>query len=259
MLDRKYRFVVLAPVAALMIAACGGGTTPSDQAGGGEDLQAFCDAHFTAQNAAVMAVGEGTGDDEVQPLLDEMRIVAPSDVVEEVDAFNAVLAEAFQADDPFSVIDSPEFHEADDALDVYTAENCGYQQVEITAVEYEFQGLPDGLQAGRVAVTLTNGGEEVHEMGLGHFKEGADESIQEILDLSDKKVETILDPVFTHFTVPVGENDTEVFEVLPGRYGVVCFIPEGTTSLDQLEGHHEGLGKPHAFLGMFGEFEVEAA
>lgn len=259
MMSAKLRFVVLAPVAALLAAACGGTTEPQP-AGGEGDVQAFCDAHFTAQQAAITAIQEGSGDEEVQPLLDELRMAAPTERVGDVDAFNNLLTEAFQADDPFTVIESPEFREHDELLDVYMAENCGYERVEVTAIEYSFTGVPDTIGAGRVALTLTNGGAEVHEMGFGLFKEDVDLSVQEVLDLPDREQDKQFQPSDVgHFLAPPGGIDTEVIEVVAGRYGFICFIPQGTMSLEDLEGQHGGEGKPHAFLGMFGEFVVEAA
>ena len=51
-------------------------------------------------------------------------------------------------------------------MDEYMLAECGYEQLEATGVDYEYEGIPDSIPAGTVAVTFHNEGEEMHEIGL---------------------------------------------------------------------------------------------
>ncbi|MGH2740489.1 MAG: hypothetical protein ACRDH6_08435 [Actinomycetota bacterium] len=245
------RLLTLAAALALVAAACGGDGEEEAQ---GADVQAFCDAAVEGE-AAVIA-SEGGGGDQVEPLVDRVAETAPDELADEVGVIVAGVREAIETDDS-SNLDSPEFREADEAVDLYLLANCGFEQTEVTAVEYEFQGVPETLQAGRIALDFVNGGAQVHEMGIVRIDEGVDLSVEELLDLPEKESDKLLTFVGSMVSPP-GESDAQVLDLEPGRYGFACFIPEGATSLEQLEEGGEDLGPPHFTLGMFGEFTVSA-
>ena len=56
------------------------------------------------------------------------------------------------------------YHAADEAVDVFVADSCGYDTVAVSAVEYTFASLPTSLPAGRTTFAFTNNGAEIHEM-----------------------------------------------------------------------------------------------
>jgi len=110
----------------------------------------------------------------------------------------------------------------------------------VTGVEYEFQGVPDALSEGEYTFTLENAGEEDHELYLFHIP--GEESVEELIELPEKKVNTLTQAV-DGVGGPPGQSAEFTAALVPGRFGYVCFVeaPDGT---------------PHAFLGMHGEFTV---
>lgn len=88
-----------------------------------------------------------------------------------------------------------------DRVDTYMLAECGYEQIEVTAGDHEFQGLPDDLAAGVVGVTLVNEGAELHEIGIARI---ADEVARFIPEGSTAEETEVSAP--PHFTLGmVGE------------------------------------------------------
>ena len=112
--------------------------------------------------------------------------------------------------------------------------------VVITAVEYEFQGVPESLAEGEYTFTLENEGEEKHELYL--FFISGDQSVEELLELPEEQVNESTQAV-NRVVAPPGDSAEFTAGLVPGRFGSVCFIisPDG------------GL---HAILGRRGEFTV---
>jgi uncharacterized cupredoxin-like copper-binding protein len=110
----------------------------------------------------------------------------------------------------------------------------------VTALEYEFQGMPEVMQQGEETFVLNNGGEEPHELYLAYIT--SDQSIEEIIELPEKQVNKVTQAVDRVEAAP-GESAEFTAALVPGRFGYVCFVqaPDGT---------------PHAFLGMAGELTV---
>ncbi len=190
--------------------------------------------------AALMAFGE-----MLNPILDDLIASAPEDIAADVEALVATLRSGLESgEDPSG---NPEFVEANAAVNDYAFEECGFETVDVTAVDYDFEGVPDTLAAGEVTgFRFSNEGEEVHEMVI--FNLGDDERpLDELLELPDEELEGILTFVGASFAGPGDENGT--FQRLEsGRHAMVCFIPLGTTSLEQLEEgpppEEEGSGPP---------------
>ncbi|HEV8045959.1 MAG TPA: hypothetical protein VGP38_12300 [Rubrobacter sp.] len=53
-----------------------------------------------------------------------------------------------------------------------TAEGGAAQEIDVVAVEYDFEGIPDSLEAGPASFGLTNEGKELHELILVGINEG---------------------------------------------------------------------------------------
>ena len=127
-----------------------------------------------------------------------------------------------------TVLEQPEFTEADDAIDEYMLAECGYEQIEATGVDYEYEGIPDTVPAGVVAVTFTNEGEELHEIGVARINDDVTVPVEEVLALPEEEVLSMITFTGVAFAAP-GESETTFLRMEPGRYGAACFIPEGTT------------------------------
>jgi hypothetical protein len=143
--------------------------------------------------------------------------------------------------------------------------------VAVTAVDYEFEGLPDSVDAG-TTFTITNESEaEAHELVAILLPEDETRSAEELLALPEEELGELaqIEPAFVIIAGP-GEEGMAVLGdgslTEPGRYLFACFIPLGADPeefLDAPEGtgtegppEVEG-GPPHFTEGMFGEVTVE--
>ncbi len=120
-------------------------------------------------------------------------------------------------------------------------QETGPTEETVTGTEYEFDA-PDTLAAGEVTLNFENAGKEPHEMLV--FKINDESTVEELLKLPQKEAQQHITMVGRAFAKP-GESGSEPVsaELEPGRYGMVCFVPAPDK-------------EPHAFKGMFGEFEV---
>ncbi len=152
------------------------------------------------------------------------------------------------------VASDPDYRAADERVDVFIADSCGYDTIEVSAVEYTFENLPTSVPAGRTSFVFTNNGAEIHEMVVFRIDDDVTETIGEILALEDdasSKVQFIGSTVGAQ-----GETDTETLELTPGRYAALCFIPVGTTDATNVGESEEPPGPPHFTAGMQAEFTV---
>lgn len=80
--------------------------------------------------------------------------------------------------------------------------------------------------------------------------DGVTETVQELLALPDEEAMTKATMATVTGALP-GESEYAVADLRPGKYAMVCFVPEGTTGRDT-----EGTGQPHFMKGMVYEFTV---
>ena len=246
---RSHILIAAAAAVALVAAACGEGGQQQDGQGGDQagppaELERFCTAVVDAEGTIVR---EGPQAD-VESLLAEIEDTAPEEIQKE--AATVVATVRAGAEDP-SEFQRPKFGEAEEAIDQYVLENCGYEMVEVRAVDFAFEGVPETLPAGRVGFNFTNDGDELHEMVVFRINEGVDLSFEEILQQPQQEAEDQIAFIGAVFGPP-GEIDAEVMELEPGRYGIACFVPMGTTDPER-----RADGPPHFTEGMFAEFSVE--
>jgi hypothetical protein len=193
---------------------------------------------------------------EVDQTLAQAESTAPAEIAATVQSVAGILRSALQTgQDPSR---DPTLQQSGLTIDAYRYSSCGYQTAEVTALEYEFRGLPKNFKTGTVAVKFTNAGAEIHELVLARLK-GKD-SVKKILALPEKERAKKADQnILGGHTVALPGQTQYTFLQLtkPGRYGAACFIPVGTTRLSQLEGHQHGGGTPHWKKGMYQDFRVE--
>jgi hypothetical protein len=235
-------------------------TSASESGAGAAD---FCEASVDLEGAFSMGppVDETAPPEEqqaaleefgstVEPLLADVEDTAPEEISEDVTTAAGIVREALSGGDP-AALDSEEFQQADDSIDEYMLAECGYEQIEATGVDYEYEGLPDTVPAGVVAVTLTNEGEELHEIGIARINDDVTEPVEQLLALPEEEVFSKLELKGIVFVEP-GQSETTFLRMDEGRYGAACFIPEGTMSMEM-----PGMGAPHFTLGMFAELTAE--
>jgi hypothetical protein len=187
---------------------------------------------------------------QLEPRLAEVEELAPDEISEDVTTSTGLIREVLSTGDD-TIFEQPEFTEADTAIDDYMLAECGYEQIEATGVDYEFEGIPETVPSGVVALTLHNEGEESHEIGLVRINDDVTAPIEELIALPEEEAFSMVTFIGRAASEP-GESDTVFLRMEEaGRYGAVCFYPQGTTH------DVEGTGPPHAALGMVSEITVE--
>lgn len=143
------------------------------------------------------------------------------------------------------------------------------EPVTVTAVDFEFQRLPDAVDAGTSFDLENDSAVEVHELVALRLPEGENRSAETLIGLPQAELQALFAaPPATVLVAPPGADgfaalgDGTVTD--PGRYLFVCFIPTGAdpdTYLDALEaspGEPPAVpgGPPHFVSGMYQEVTV---
>ncbi|HWH32909.1 MAG TPA: hypothetical protein VNU01_09585 [Egibacteraceae bacterium] len=144
------------------------------------------------------------------------------------------------------------------------------EEIQVTGVDYAYEGAPSTAEAG-TRLTFANGSEnEAHEMVLVRIQDGEERPLEELLALPQEESESLVEFQGVAFAFPgeeamYPEGETVLSEA--GRYAIVCFIPVGQ-DIEQLraaiaaqgedaEGPPEmGDGPPHFTQGMAAEITV---
>ena len=225
------------------------------------------------------------------PMLDQLAENVPDEVASDLETIDSAFRTSMETgDDPFS---QPGFAEADRSIDQYIADNCGFDVYAVRAVEYEFEDVPTEIETGIVGFELQNEGREGHELVLFRINDDVDLTLEELAELPEEESQSMVEFVTAAFAEP-GGSDFTFNDLRPGRYGILCFIPVGTTDMSMLEGGPEEatgdaaattteatgqttdttadattgdattggageMGPPHFTQGMMAEFEVVEA
>ncbi|HYO61458.1 MAG TPA: hypothetical protein VEU29_06135 [Actinomycetota bacterium] len=256
------RVIALAAALSLTLSACGGDDaddsadatsaaeeTAAQDAGAG-DAQAFCE-NVVAAETAVLQASTGGDPSAVEDLLAAAEEAAPAELEEQMGVVGATVREALDKQDD-AAFQSEEFSQSEEEIDEWVADNCGYERIDVAAVDYAFEGVPETLPAGTVTFGFSNEGEEVHEMLILRYKDPAT-TIEDLMKLSDKEAQSKIDFLGASFGPP-GASDLEPKELTPGKYALVCFVPVGSTSP---KAARKADGPPHVARGMSAEFTVE--
>lgn len=222
-----------------------------EQAAGG-DTEAFCSA-LVEFNAAVPEVDldEDSSEEDIvatgeqlEPLWAPLRDNAPDDVQAEVDELDPAIqgllegdAEAFNADETFETYSGM----LDKAIP-----SCDFETVSVRGVDYAFEGVPETLPAGTVAVEFENASEEEEHEMVVFKKNDPNQSTEELFALPEEEAMGMITFAGFAFASP-GESSTSLLNLEAGSYTVVCFVPVGG----------EENGPPHFTQGMTAEFTVE--
>lgn len=141
--------------------------------------------------------------------------------------------------------------------------------VEVTAVDFEFQGLPATVKAGTKLQIANDAPTELHELVAIKLPAGEERSVEDLLALPEEEVGALLGggpPAAVLLAAPGGEQIAAVGDgtlTEPGRYLVMCSIPTGADPQAYLDAaasgeQPEGVeGIPHFAHGMHAELTVE--
>jgi hypothetical protein len=223
---RRTIFALTASVVSLsFLAACGDDDDEADSV-----PAAACDAAVELTTAFGQAPEDpaefsGFATDTLVPLANTL-----ADELDDADADAAdVLADAYAKiakDGDISVIESDPVAKAQGTVGAAIHEGCDLQRVDIGAVEYQYQGAPDQLQAGRVSFALQNKGVEEHEMVLFRRADGETATFEELSQLPEDQLFSKLTFTGVAFGKP-GTTSYAAMDLEPGTYFLVCFIPQG--------------------------------
>lgn len=178
----------------------------------------------------------------------------------------------------------------DDATSDEPMDSMSDMTIEVSGVEYAFDGLPASVPVG-TTLTFTNNGIELHEIVVNRLADGVEETFDELMALNESGVDLEAEGyIDTDFGDPMllampGETaDGGITLEQEGRYVALCFIPTGLepaklaefgvdvstigpeTDMAELPEEAQAYleeimttGAPHMAQGMIQEFVVEAA
>lgn len=136
--------------------------------------------------------------------------------------------------------------------------------VEVSLVDYAFQGLPKSVEAGSTLTVVNKSKAELHEMVVFPLADGEQRTADELAALSPDELAAVFggEPTAVLMAPPGGPTIKAVGDGVltkPGRYAVFCFIPTGIDPAVYLEAaakteagppQVEGGGPPHFVNGM---------
>ena len=230
------RIVMLVTAAFLAVSGIGvlGGSAGA-QTGTG-DLAAFCAARIEANGVQGKAANLA--------LMDKMVTLAPAAAAQPItsirDAYKKKGDKLFNGAAGLALLGS---------LDGWVYDNCPGTSVPVTAIDYEYQGVPASLKAGVTKFKLTNASpKEEHMMAIIKLTPAAQgQDVSKLLALPQKAQAKYFDDSSEAFMeAPAGQVAYTPIDLQPGTYAYVCFLPVG--------GKHNGA--PHFTKGMYGTFTV---
>jgi hypothetical protein len=266
-------------ILSLGLTACGGGeserqekgdATPKATGAAAGNIEEYCknflaiemaqpDINFEAPPAEVVEGAKMFARQDLRPLADKVVATAPDEIKDEIAVLNQGVSDLERTGD-FQVFETPQFVEADEAVDEYTIENCGWKEVNITATEYAFGGVAPEIEAGVTSFEFSNEGAEHHEMVIHRKNDGVTETFDQLLALSRDQLEAKVTFAGYAEAHPKEEGGHAVADLRPGQYHMVCFIPVGSTPEAEKAAQDAGRdveGPPHFTRGMKAEFTVK--
>jgi len=241
------------------LAACGDDGDDSAADDTTENTAASADnVEFCENVAAVDAAFAAAGPDEppdpatVGPLLDTVEQSAPEDISADVTAVVTEFKSALS--DPASEGPSDEATATLNEIYQWMPENCDATEFAVDAKEYSFEGVPETVAPGVAMVELANNGKEVHELVMVRINDDVDDSLEDIAALPQEEALGKVTPVAVTYADP-GSSSFSSANLDEGRYGILCFIPQGATP-EAMASDQELAGMPHFMAGMLTEFQV---
>ncbi|NLD75368.1 MAG: hypothetical protein GX643_01740 [Acidimicrobiales bacterium] len=213
---------------------------------------AFCDA-YVATTIMMNSEPDPAALTENVELIDAN---APAEIADSAAVMTAAVRKVLESGgQDFSPFETPEYSAAQAEVDPFVFENCEFDAaIEVTGLDFSFDGLPDTMEGGRTAILFTNEGAESHEIAIMRRNDGVTESFEDLLALPEEEAMAKVTPVSGAFAPSTGSQALLVGDFEPGDYIAICFVPVGTTLND--EGMTEGTGEPHFMHGMQQEFTV---
>ena len=230
------RFIQLLVASALMAATVVAFSGTGQAQSGTGDLAALCAGRIEANGVE--------GKAENVAVLTKMAAAAPPAISTPMNELLALIKDKGQKG-----FESKEGAALLATLEPYIYENCPGTKVPVTAIDYEYQGMPATLSAGVTKFKMTNAApKEGHMMAVFKVRPGNESmDIDKILAMPQKKAGKLVDFSDAAFMeAEPGASGYAPINLTPGKYIYACFFPEGGKKN----------GKPHFLLGMSGSFTV---
>lgn len=136
--------------------------------------------------------------------------------------------------------------------------------ITVTAVDFDYEGLPDAVPAGTTFKLVNDAEEELHEFVAFRLPDDETRSADELIELPQAELEAVFGgpPATVLLAKPGGPQIEAVGDgtlTEPGRYLVACSIPVGADPDEILasDGPPPAGGTPHFHKGMYAEITVE--
>lgn len=198
--------------------------------------------HFATLSASMV------GDPSVAgPALELFPASLPIDLQPQGSSVVDGLSAAFEGDP--EAMSSPEFVLAYGSVGDAMWAGCEAQsRVDVTGVDYGFEGLPSEVPAGLMALRFTNGtsSAEPHELIILQRPPGDETPLDEIAEMSPDEAMKDFSMVGVVFAETADAASASFVELPTGRYIAICTIPVGGAES----------GDPHAAHGMIAELEA---
>ncbi|HYN99077.1 MAG TPA: hypothetical protein VEU28_05335 [Actinomycetota bacterium] len=167
--------------------------------------------------------------------------------------------------------DEPEATETTESAEPTTeASPTAGSEVEVTAEDYSFEGIPETIEAGSKLALQNASDKEAHEIVAFRLPDTETRPVADIFKLPEAELNAALGVPPTTVVIAMPQEDG--MAVLgdgtlndAGRYAFACFIPTGADPQEYLRAAQqsgdeapvvEG-GPPHFTQGMFAEAKVE--
>lgn len=224
-------------VATLVIVAAACGDDADSVSAAGCDRYAELQAAFFGDPA------------QLGPAAEAFAAAVPDALTEDA----STLVDAFGSEDP-DAMGSAEFVEASERIgDAVFADCDTAAAVDVDGIDYAFDGLPESIESGRIALRLHNESdtEQPHELIVLTGTDG--QTADELRELPMEELMQQARPVGLAFVDAPGASATTLVDLEPGSYLVMCTLPvaEGG-EMPVGDGPHES----HADHGMVATLTV---
>lgn len=204
---------------AILLAACADGDEPktveetsapetaaAEQTPASHDV--FCESAVAMEDGIFRTATGREPRRPVEPLVDEVEASAPAELEREVGAVVEAVRQTLSTGDDAPLRD-PAFGASEERIDAWITDNCGFEAVEVSAVEYAFEGVPKTVPAGISTFHFRNDGEEAHEMLTLRLKDEA-VSARDLTRLSEEEASKAVEYIGSGFAEPGSPTQTAV-------------------------------------------------
>ena len=157
------------------LGACGGDDDDTDASDSGSDTKQddsgldaaaptasaeFCEGFHNLDLAFATAPEdpaqmEAFVTEQVTPNVALVEANAPTEIDASITTMVGAVEQVTTSGD-FSAFETPEFTEAQEEVYPYLPEGCGWAEMETTAVDFSYEGMPETAEAGTVVITMAN-------------------------------------------------------------------------------------------------------